>query len=212
VLLQCRAIASHASNILPGSEVQFHRAETTRQAVYAKTRPCTFGNGARSGPPTMRAAKRNGPSVERGHRLRVIPVYDSSASAGHHCLRCRSQTLCKIAHLATEGRQRGDLHRADQQVVAWRQIAQCAACRGPAFASECAGRIGEAPATTLTSGLPASMTAGLPTRPTKSTAHCAPGWTRRNRLDTVTAIRDTDGKRKGLCATFGRSPGFHCWR
>jgi hypothetical protein len=37
-LLQCRAIASHASNILLGSGAQFHRAETTRQAVYAENR------------------------------------------------------------------------------------------------------------------------------------------------------------------------------
>jgi hypothetical protein len=61
------------------------------RAVYAETRSClsvptAFGNSARSGPPAMRAAKRNGPSAQRGHRLKVIPVYDSSASWSRHSL------------------------------------------------------------------------------------------------------------------------------
>jgi hypothetical protein len=32
------SIAGDASNVLPGSGAQFHRDETTRQAVYAQTR------------------------------------------------------------------------------------------------------------------------------------------------------------------------------
>ena len=75
-LRQCGAIASHASNILPGSGA-FHRDETARQALYAQTRLClSFGNGAGSGPPAMGAAKHDGPSVQRGHRLSVIAVHD----------------------------------------------------------------------------------------------------------------------------------------
>ena len=86
-LLQCRAIARHASNILPGSGAQLHRAETTRQTVYAETWAClsvptAFRNSARSAPPTMRAAKRNGPGVQCDHRLRVIPVYDNFFGVG----------------------------------------------------------------------------------------------------------------------------------
>jgi hypothetical protein len=80
-LLQRGAIASHASNILPGSGAQFHRDETTRQPIYVETRSClsvqtVFGNSPRSGPPAMGTAKRNGPSVRRGHRLSVIAVHD----------------------------------------------------------------------------------------------------------------------------------------
>jgi hypothetical protein len=79
-LLQRGAIASHASNILPGSGAQFHRDETTRQPIYVETRSCLsvqtiFGNSPRSGPPAMGTAKRNGPSVQRGHRLSVIAVH-----------------------------------------------------------------------------------------------------------------------------------------
>jgi hypothetical protein len=78
-LFQCGAIASHASNILTGSRAQFHRDETTRQAIHAETRlclPAVFGNSTRSGPPAMGAAKRNGPSVRHGHRRSVIAVHD----------------------------------------------------------------------------------------------------------------------------------------
>jgi hypothetical protein len=110
-LLQCRAIASHTSNILPGSRAQFHRAETTRQAVYAETRRCrsfqtAFGNSGRSGSPAMRAAKRNGPTVQGVHRLSVIAAHDKICAASAECHLYRS--LCRIAPLFTEGRQRGD--------------------------------------------------------------------------------------------------------
>jgi hypothetical protein len=48
----------------------------------------------------MRAAKRNGPSVQRVHRLSVIAAHDRFVR--------RLRLACKIAHLATEGRQCGD--------------------------------------------------------------------------------------------------------
>jgi hypothetical protein len=72
-LFQRRAIAGDASNVLPGSGAQFHHDETSRQAVYAETRlllfvRTVFGNGSRSAPPAMGAAKRHGPSVQRDHR------------------------------------------------------------------------------------------------------------------------------------------------
>jgi hypothetical protein len=99
-LRQCGAIASHASNILPGSGA-FHRDETARQALYAQTRLClSFGNGAGSGPPAMGAAKHDGPSVQRGHRLSVIAVHDGFVRclrAGILCQR-RPPSLFKIAH------------------------------------------------------------------------------------------------------------------
>jgi hypothetical protein len=92
-LLQCGAIASHASNVLPGSGAQFHRDEATRQAVYAETPLCLsiqtfFGNSTRSSPPTMGAAKRNGPSVRRGHAVTVVAVRDRFVR------RLRADILC----------------------------------------------------------------------------------------------------------------------
>jgi hypothetical protein len=109
-LLQCGAIASHASNILPGSGTQFHRLEATRQAVYPETRPClsvptAFGDGARSVPSTMRAAKRNDPTVQRGHGLKVIPIYDSSG-VGEPSFSVGSPTKSVQNCTPREGRQR----------------------------------------------------------------------------------------------------------
>jgi hypothetical protein len=107
-LLQSGTIAGDASNVLPGSGAQFHRDEATRQAIYAETLLCLsvlFGNSARSGPPAMGAAKRNGPSGQRDHGLSVIAVHDRFVRrlrAGILC-RCRSQSLFKIAHVRREG-------------------------------------------------------------------------------------------------------------
>jgi hypothetical protein len=130
-LLQCRAIARHASNILPGSGAKFHRAEATRQANHAETRPCLsvqtdFGNGAGSRPPAMRAAKRNGPSVQRGHVLSVTALHDRFVRHLPTIIldRCRPYGLCKIAHFATE---------ATACRPAPRQMNRCDARRSSAF-------------------------------------------------------------------------------
>jgi hypothetical protein len=104
-LFQCGAVASHTSNILSGSGAQFHRAETIRQAIYAETRRCpsfrtAFGNGRRSGPPAMRAAESNGPSVQRVHRSSVVAAHDRFVRRQRPIILCRCgpQSLCKIAH------------------------------------------------------------------------------------------------------------------
>ena len=60
-LLQRRAIARRASNILPGSGLQFHHDETARQSIYAETGFVlsiigVFGDRARSGASAMRTA------------------------------------------------------------------------------------------------------------------------------------------------------------
>jgi hypothetical protein len=109
-LFQCGAIASHASNILPGSGAQFHCEETTRQAIDAETRLClsvqtVFRNSTRSGPTAMGAAKRHGPNVQRGRRLSRIAVHDRFLRRLRDAIlyRCRTQSLIKIAHFAAEG-------------------------------------------------------------------------------------------------------------
>jgi hypothetical protein len=66
---QSGAITSRASYVLPGTP--WRHNESGRETAYAETRLFTdgtcFGNDCRSGPPAMRAAKRNGPSVQVGH-------------------------------------------------------------------------------------------------------------------------------------------------
>jgi hypothetical protein len=109
-LFHCGAIASRASNILPDSGAQFHRDETNRQTVDANTQLCgsvqtAFGNNTGSGPAAMGAAKRDGPSVQRGHNASVSAFHDiCAASAGGHPLLGRTQNLFKIAPIArTDG-------------------------------------------------------------------------------------------------------------
>jgi hypothetical protein len=90
-LLQRGAIASPASNILPGAGSQFHDNETARQSIYAETWPFLsiigiFGDCARSGAPAMRAAKRNSPSAqcvhERAARSHNLPWMKRCRASG----------------------------------------------------------------------------------------------------------------------------------
>ncbi len=160
-LLQCRAVASHTSNILPGPGPQFHRAETTRQAIYAETRrrpsfQTAFGNSGRSLPPTMRAAKRNGPSVQRGHRLNVIAAPDRFRRLRTVILcRRRPQSLCKIAH--RYGRPAACRRsRAGQGVSVSPHCSGDAvgSCRAPRPCIQLRGRFGSLPRRAPISGLP----------------------------------------------------------
>jgi hypothetical protein len=118
-LLQRGAIASRASNVLPGAGAQFHRNETTRQAIYAETRLFLsimpiFGDRARSGAPAMRTAKRDSPSARCVHQY-VIAVHltDFVRPATRHNPSVSPPSLFKIAHSVTSAR--ADLTRATRQ-------------------------------------------------------------------------------------------------
>jgi hypothetical protein len=90
-LFQGRAIAGRTSYVVPCARgAPFNHNEARRKAVNADlTIGTVFGNGSRSGPPAMGAAKRDGPSIQRGHGPNLIIVCDricGSALRPRDCL------------------------------------------------------------------------------------------------------------------------------